>query len=160
MAHKFMDRLKRSKAFNGVVYETPINDPAGVIIAKYDGDKSYNANNLPQGSASLEGAEFTVRYYDGFYDTEQQAEASGAPTRTWVFKTNKNLPQPSGTSTPIRPTPTTPPQRRTSTSRLVSGSVSRRTARPSRQTTSWARCLTTPTPSRSCAARRTRASSS
>lgn len=76
---------------NGVVYETPINDPAGVIIAKYDGDKSYNANNLPQGSASLEGAEFTVRYYDGFYDTEQQAEASGAPTRTWVFKTNKNL---------------------------------------------------------------------
>ena len=75
---------------NGVVYETPINDPAGVIIAKYDGDKSYNANNLPQGSASLEGAEFTVRYYDGFYDTEQQAEASGAPTRTWVFKTNKN----------------------------------------------------------------------
>ena len=75
---------------NGVVYETPINDPAGVIIAKYDGDKSYNANNLPQGSASLEGAEFTVRYYDGFYDTEQQAEASGAPTRTWVFETNKN----------------------------------------------------------------------
>lgn len=75
---------------NGVVYETPINDPAGVIIAKYDGDKSYNANNLPQGSASLEGAEFTVRYYDGFYDTEQQAEASGAPTRTWVFRTNKN----------------------------------------------------------------------
>lgn len=49
-----------------------------------------NANNLPQGSASLEGAEFTVRYYDGFYDTEQQAEASGAPTRTWVFRTNKN----------------------------------------------------------------------
>ena len=71
---------------NGVVYETPINDPAGVIIAKYDGDKSYNANNLPQGSASLEGAEFTVRYYDGFYDTEQQAEASGAPTRTWVWQ--------------------------------------------------------------------------
>lgn len=64
MARKFMDRLKRSKAFN--------------------------ANNLPQGSASLEGAEFTVRYYDGFYDTEQQAEASGAPTRTWVLATDKD----------------------------------------------------------------------
>ena len=75
---------------NGVVYETPINDPAGILVGKYDGDKSYNANNLPQGSASLEGAEFTVRYYDGFYDTEQQAEASGAPTRTWVYRTNKN----------------------------------------------------------------------
>ena len=75
---------------NGVVYETPINDPAGIIVGKYDGEKEYNANNLPQGSASLAGAEFTVRYYDGFYDTEQQAEASGAPTRTWVLSTDKD----------------------------------------------------------------------
>ena len=75
---------------NGVVYETPINDPAGIIVGKYDGEKEYNANNLPQGSASLAGAEFTVRYYDGFYDTEQQAEASGAPIRTWVLSTDKD----------------------------------------------------------------------
>ena len=31
---------------NGVVYETPINDPAGVIIAKYDGDKSYKGDSV------------------------------------------------------------------------------------------------------------------
>jgi hypothetical protein len=40
----------------------------------------------PQG-LSLAGAEFTVRYWDGYYDTVKDAEASGAPTRTWVFGT-------------------------------------------------------------------------
>lgn len=76
---------------NGNVKDTPINDPAGILIGKFDGNKTYNGSaNLPQGSASLAGAEFTVRYYDGFYDTAEQAEASGAPTRTWVFETNEN----------------------------------------------------------------------
>lgn len=71
--------------------DTPINDPAGVLVGKFDGEKTYNgAANLPQGAASLAGAEFTVKYYDGFYDTAEQAEESGAPTRTWVFATNEN----------------------------------------------------------------------
>ena len=71
--------------------DTPINDPAGVLVGKFDGEKTYNgAANLPQGAASLAGAEFTVKYYDGFYDTAEQAEASGAPTRTWVLATNEN----------------------------------------------------------------------
>lgn len=75
----------------GTVQDAPINDPAGILLGKFDGEKTYNGQaNLPQGSASLAGAEFTVRYYDGFYDTEQQAEASGEPTRTWVFATNQN----------------------------------------------------------------------
>ena len=74
----------------GTVSDTPINDPVGVLVGKFDGENKYNANNLPQGSASLKGAEFTVRYYDGFYDTKEQAEASGAPTRTWVFATDED----------------------------------------------------------------------
>ena len=43
---------------------------------------------MASGNASLAGAEFTFRYYDGQYATAAEAEASGAPTRTWVFKTN------------------------------------------------------------------------
>lgn len=35
------------------------------------------------------GAEFTFRYYDGQYATAAETEASGAPTRTWAFKTNE-----------------------------------------------------------------------
>lgn len=44
---------------------------------------------MASGNASLAGAEFTFRYYDGQYATAAEAEASGAPTRTWVFKTNE-----------------------------------------------------------------------
>ena len=73
----------------GTVTDAPINDPASILVGKYDGEKTYNGEaNLPQGSASLEGAEFTVRYYDGFYGTAEEAEASGEPTRTWVFATD------------------------------------------------------------------------
>ena len=32
---------------------------------------------------------FTFRYYDGQYATAAETEASGAPTRTWAFKTNE-----------------------------------------------------------------------
>ena len=71
--------------------DTPINDPAAILVGKFDGEKTYNgAANLPQGAASLAGAEFTVKYYDGFYDTAEQAEASGAPTRTWVLVTDED----------------------------------------------------------------------
>lgn len=44
---------------------------------------------MASGNASLAGAEFTFRYYDGQYATAAEAEASGASTRTWVFKTNE-----------------------------------------------------------------------
>ena len=44
---------------------------------------------MASGDASLAGAEFTFRYYDGQYATAAEAEASGAPTRTWAFKTNE-----------------------------------------------------------------------
>lgn len=73
------------------VTDLPQNDPAGILLGKFDGEQTYNGEgNLPQGSASLAGAEYTVRYYDGLYDTAADAEASGEPTRTWVLKTNEN----------------------------------------------------------------------
>lgn len=45
---------------------------------------------MASGNASLAGAEFTFRFYDGQYATAAEAEASGAPTRTWVFKTDED----------------------------------------------------------------------
>ena len=78
--------------FEGVEYgvygnDTPLSDPAVMWAGKIDLETTQN---LPQGSASLAGAEFTVKYYDGQYSTVEEAEASGDPMRTWVVSTNEN----------------------------------------------------------------------
>ena len=67
--------------------DEPQDDPVAMWVGKIDLETTLN---MPQGSASLAGAEYTVRYYDGYYDTAEQAEASGAPKRTWVVSTNEN----------------------------------------------------------------------
>ncbi len=73
------------------VSDRPQGDPVGILIGKYDGEKTYNgAGNLPIGSATLAGAQFSVEYYDGYYSTVADAEASGEPTRSWVLQTNAN----------------------------------------------------------------------
>lgn len=66
--------------------EAPQSCPAEMWIAKVDGE---SGEALPLGSATLEGAEFTVRYYDGFYGSAEDAEASGAPNRSWVVSTDE-----------------------------------------------------------------------
>ena len=68
----------------GCLVEQPANDPVAIEITKADMD---SAESIPQGNASLEGAEFTVKYYNALYD-----KASDLPekaTRTWVLKTVK-----------------------------------------------------------------------
>lgn len=60
--------------------ETPGNDPIGIEIVKND----VETLGLPQGNATLEGAEFTVKYYDGYYTKNNLPENA---TRTWVVKT-------------------------------------------------------------------------
>lgn len=64
----------------------PQSDPVSVVLGKVD--KETNKNK-PQGSASLEGAEFTVKYYKGLYD-EDPAKSGQTPARSWVLKTNEN----------------------------------------------------------------------
>ena len=73
------------------VSDQPVDDPISMMVGKYDGDKEYNANNLPQGSASLEGAEFTVEYFDTVdYDSYDAIKKAGVnPTRSWVVHTNE-----------------------------------------------------------------------
>ena len=68
------------------VTDIPQNDPVAILLGKIDRETTQN---MPQGSASLEGAEFTVKYYDGFYDTDPAEEGKEA-IRTWVFATNEN----------------------------------------------------------------------
>jgi uncharacterized surface anchored protein/endonuclease YncB( thermonuclease family) len=71
--------------------EPPRGDPLLVILQKVDAETggSYGAAELPQGSAKLEGAEYTVRYYAGLYATVAAAQAV-APTRTWVIGTDSD----------------------------------------------------------------------
>ena len=62
----------------------PQSDPVSVVLGKVD--KETNKNK-PQGSASLAGAEFTVKYYKGLYDSDP-AKSGQVPARSWVLKTN------------------------------------------------------------------------
>lgn len=64
----------------------PQSDPVRILLGKVD--KETNKNK-PQGSASLAGAEFTVKYYKGIYD-EDPATKKQTPARSWVLKTNEN----------------------------------------------------------------------
>lgn len=64
------------------VTDTPVNDPVAITLTKIDSATGEAA----QGGASLEGAEFTVKFYAGFYDA---GNLPANATRTWVIKTVK-----------------------------------------------------------------------
>ena len=59
--------------------DMPLNDPVAVKLIKKSAEEIENP-------APLEGAEFTVKYYDGQYTKETLPEKA---TRTWVIKTLK-----------------------------------------------------------------------
>lgn len=71
---------------NGEFKDYPQSDPVGILLGKVD--KETNKNK-PQGSASLAGAEFTVKYYKGLYDSDP-AKSGQVPARSWVLKTDKD----------------------------------------------------------------------
>lgn len=69
---------------NGETYnvqstDQPLNDPLRITLNKVSADGNVVAN-----PASLEGAEFTVRYYAGQYTMDTLPTT---PTRTWILKT-------------------------------------------------------------------------
>ena len=66
------------------VTDAPQNDPADMLVAKVDAETGKAS---PLGAGTLTGAEFTVKYYDGFYTQENLPEKA---TRTWVLKTDKD----------------------------------------------------------------------
>lgn len=69
---------------NNELKDYPQSDPVGILLGKVD--KETNKNK-PQGSASLAGAEFTIKYYKGLYDSDP-AKSGQVPARSWVLKTN------------------------------------------------------------------------
>ena len=69
-----------------VVLDKPQNDPVGILLRKLDVNSNIAA---AQGGASLANAEFTVKYYKGYYDKSNDLNGL-KPERTWVFKTNVN----------------------------------------------------------------------
>lgn len=71
---------------NNELKDYPQSDPVSVVLGKVD--KETNKNK-PQGSASLAGAEFTVKYYKGLYESDP-AKSGQVPSRSWVLKTNSN----------------------------------------------------------------------
>lgn len=64
----------------------PQSDPISILLGKVDSETN---KDKPQGSASLAGAEFTVKYFKGLYD-EDPATKGQTPARSWVLKTNEN----------------------------------------------------------------------
>ena len=62
--------------------DTPTNDPVRISINKVDSE----TGDKVQGGASLENAEFTVKYYAGYYNA---GNLPANATRTWVIKTLK-----------------------------------------------------------------------
>ena len=92
-ADDFTVTVNAGQVTKKTVGDKPYNDPLRMVVGKFDGEKTYNgAGNLPQGSATLADAEFTVDYYDTFdydnYDALKKADIE--PTRSWTFKTNEN----------------------------------------------------------------------
>ena len=71
---------------NNELKDYPQSDPVRILLGKVD--KETNKNK-PQGSASLAGAEFTIKYYKGLYDSDP-AKSGQVPARSWVVKTDSD----------------------------------------------------------------------
>ena len=92
-ADDFTVTVNAGQVTKKTVGDKPYDDPLSMLVGKFDGEKTYNgAGNLPQGSATLADAEFTVDYYDTFdydnYDDLKKADIE--PTRSWTFKTDSD----------------------------------------------------------------------
>lgn len=66
------------------VQEIPQSNPMSILLQKLDAE---TGKPEAQGNASLEGAEFTVRYYPVKADHDPAADGT-KPERSWVFRTD------------------------------------------------------------------------
>ena len=71
----------RVNAGAGHVVDVPQTNPVTLWASKAD---SQTPDGSPQGNGTLAGAQFTIRYYDGYYGL---GSLPAAPTRTWVVAT-------------------------------------------------------------------------
>lgn len=75
---RYVADLNSTLNVNLAVTDVPLNDPIGISITKSDKKGTTNSG------ASLEGAEFTIKYYQGNYTFDS---LPSTPTRTWVIRT-------------------------------------------------------------------------
>lgn len=64
------------------VVDTPYSDPVTLLLKKQDAE----TGDKVQGNATLEGAQFEVKFYDLMSDTDPALKGE-TPIRTWVFRT-------------------------------------------------------------------------
>lgn len=62
--------------------DNPQNDPIQILLQKID-------SKTGKASAALAGAEFTIKYYTGFYSTEEEL-VNVTAERSWIVKTDKD----------------------------------------------------------------------
>lgn len=62
------------------VVDVPQNDPVRMVVQKVDADTQTSTG---EGAGTLEGAEFTLKFYP-------RESATGEPARTWALKTDKD----------------------------------------------------------------------
>lgn len=67
--------------------DVPQTNPIDILVQKVDADTNQN---VPQGSAKLEGAHFCIHYYAGIWQEDVDPASLGqTPTRTWLFRTDE-----------------------------------------------------------------------
>lgn len=66
------------------VSDQPDNDPVSFEVKKVDKETGETI----QGDANLSGTQFTVKYYNKYYNSK--SELPSTATRTWVMQTKKN----------------------------------------------------------------------
>ena len=67
------------------VADMPYDDPVGALLHKVDPVSGGTA----QGGGTLGGAEFTVKYYAGYYSSDPATQGV-SPMRTWVMRTDSD----------------------------------------------------------------------
>lgn len=75
--------LDSEDSYTETITDMPGNDPIRVLL------KKQTADGHGSGNTKLEGAEYTVKYYDILSDTDP-AQDGNVPRYTWVFKTDKD----------------------------------------------------------------------
>ena len=77
--------IKYSEVVSVDVFNPPVHNPIGLILEKYD---SETGENVPRGQATLAGAQFTIRFYAGYYGENPTIQGI-VPTRSWVMETDE-----------------------------------------------------------------------
>lgn len=75
--------LDSEDSYTETISDMPGNDPVRLLL------KKQTADGHGSGNTRLEGAEYTVKYYDILSDTDP-AQSGSTAKYTWVFKTDEN----------------------------------------------------------------------